>query len=555
MNRHLIVSAATFLFLAGCAIQQTDQDVSPDVEAAAEAAKADAMPVEEKQVEPEPKPVEEPVVEVISREKQDEPEVSAEPLPIEQVETPEPVEVPEKAEAPEPAPAEEQPKAEEKIETPPVDMAVTKEPVETKPVETTEPETAVKKSYKDGEFEITVAPKDQSHPYFGKGYPKGFVMNGVQGKEIVLEKGKTYNIAVNTDPKHDVYLSTKEIGWGSTPWVDGVTGMYIYKGTITIEPSAAMPKVLYYSCRNHPYMGSKIHIVNPGETVEIKQATSTGATTNTKQAISEAASAAKVSQKLMFANMLLNSKSGSRVAESGIQDAIDLQNQAKNLIESAKAKMKDGDNDNAYTDAENALNMLKKSSRLVPNEEQLQELKARNKELLASIKDYEKSHSDNVKRIAKAKEKGDSGLEAVPYDVELVEKLKSNSAAHAEAGDYARANKELEQAQTVITTALQKMLHTQTIVYDLNFETPKDEYEYELKRFGGYEELVPVAIEAKKPSEGSIKLMNSFLDKARKMRDQAIAKADEGDYPVAIRMMLDATKTVRRALRMVGVMQ
>ena len=77
---------------------------------------------------------------------------------------------------------------------------------------------------------------------------------------------------------------------------------------------------------------------------------------------------------------------------------------------------------------------------------------------------------------------------------------------------------------------------------------------YELKRFGGYEELVPVAIEAKKPTEGAIKLMNSYLDKSRNMRDEAKKKAESGNYPVAIRMMQDATKTVRLALRMVGVM-
>jgi hypothetical protein len=49
--------------------------------------------------------------------------------------------------------------------------------------------------------------------------------------------------------------------------------------------------------------------------------------------------------------------------------------------------------------------------------------------------------------------------------------------------------------------------------------------------------------------------MESFLTKARKRRDEAQSKADAGDYPSAIGMMLQATKTVRRALRMVGVAQ
>ena len=106
-----------------------------------------------------------------------------------------------------------------------------------------------------------------------------------------------------------------------------------------------------------------------------------------------------------------------------------------------------------------------------------------------------------------------------------------------------------------VTEALHRMLDSKTLVYDLNFETAADEYEYELKRFTGYEELIPVAIEAKKPAPGAIKLMESFLTKARKRRDQAIAKGDAGQYGDAIAMLQQATKTVRRALRMVGVMQ
>ena len=49
--------------------------------------------------------------------------------------------------------------------------------------------------------------------------------------------------------------------------------------------------------------------------------------------------------------------------------------------------------------------------------------------------------------------------------------------------------------------------------------------------------------------------METYLAKAQKMRDTAKQTAAKGDYPTAIAMLLDATKEVRRALRMVGVMQ
>ena len=99
------------------------------------------------------------------------------------------------------------------------------------------------------------------------------------------------------------------------------------------------------------------------------------------------------------------------------------------------------------------------------------------------------------------------------------------------------------------------MLDKQTIVYDLNFKSAKEEYQYELKRFKGYEELIPIAVEQKKPAEGAKKLMESFVKKGQKLHDMAVEKARQGDYPTAIAMLHDATKDVRRGLRMIGVSQ
>ena len=162
-----------------------------------------------------------------------------------------------------------------------------------------------------------------------------------------------------------------------------------------------------------------------------------------------------------------------------------------------------------------------------------------------------KAHKESYERMRKA---GGKTI-AVDYDRNQVAQLKNDAKSLADKNDYVNANKKLETAQHIITTAIQQMLNSQTIVYDLNFETPKEEYEYELKRFGGYEELIPIAVEQKQPNEGTITLMNSFVEKGQKMRDIAIETAKSGDFPRAVAMMQDATKEIRRALRMVGVMQ
>ena len=405
-------------------------------------------------------------------------------------------------------------------------------------------------------FVITVGKKDRRHPRFGEGNDMGFLINGVPGGTVVVERGKTYTFDVETNPKHDVYISKKPIGWGASAWSEGVEGAYIYQGAITFTPGNDAPDVLYYSCRNHPYMGGEIRIISPGEKIDIAKLTqSTGAAATAAQSGSSAnkpqITVAMVNQKLMFAGMLVNSTNSARVKASANDEAKQMQAKAEKLVDSAKQKLKAGDNQAAYSHAEEALKLLKAAADLVPNEEQLAAAKESHQELLASIHNFELSHKENYERMLKAGGKG----AAVDYDKKQVAAIKEEARVLAEKADYVNANKKLEVAQHIITTAIQQMLNSQTIVYDLNFATPKDEFEYELKRYGGYEELIPIAVEQKRPNEGMKKLMETYVKKGQGMRDTAVKTAKAGDYPRAIAMMQDATEEIRRALRMLGVSQ
>jgi hypothetical protein len=401
-------------------------------------------------------------------------------------------------------------------------------------------------------FVISVGEKNSNHPFFGKGHVMGFVVNGVQGKPLVLERGKTYTFDVRTDPKHDVYISRKAIGWGGAPYAEGVTGAYTYNGTMTFTPGKDTPDSVYYACRNHPYMGGVIHVVDPGESADLLKTPGVSATAGNVTQVKTQVSEAKVRQKIMFAEMMTKSQGAKRVMGSQNAEAKQLLNEAKQSVEDSKAKMKTGALDEALGLADKALKLVGSASRMVPSEEAVAEQAAQYQALLKEISNYEASHEQNYNRLLKA---GNKPPKEAEYDKAAINKLKAEAAQLAEQKNYVKANALLQNAQQTITVAIQKMLHSKTLVYDLNFETPKDEFDYEKRRFIGYEELIPVAIEAKKPAQGAIKLMESFLEKARKRRDEAEQKAAEGAYPEAIAMMQQATKTVRRALRMVGVSQ
>ena len=111
----------------------------------------------------------------------------------------------------------------------------------------------------------------------------------------------------------------------------------------------------------------------------------------------------------------------------------------------------------------------------------------------------------------------------------------------------------LNEAQAIVTSSLQGMLNNKQLVIELDIDTPEKEYFYELRRYQGYEDLIPVAIDVKKPTEMAIDTMHKLSEKAQWMSEQARSKALAGDYPVAIRMMMDATDVVKQALRVAGV--
>jgi len=380
-------------------------------------------------------------------------------------------------------------------------------------------------------FVVTVGAKQPGHPAYGKGHALGFLVDGVSGKELVVERGKSYTFDIATNAKHDVYLSKKAIGWGSAPYSAGVEGDYTYKGTMIFSPGKDSPDQLFYACRNHPFMGAMIHVVNPGQAANIKQRSATtgdasAATVPSKSAVTES----KVKQKLMFAEMMAGATGAKRVMSSQNDEAKQLVIKAKQLVKDGRTKSMVGALPEALGMANQALKMLSDATRLVPGDEELAELVGNYKNLLAEIQGYQKSYRNNLKSLEK---KGSVGA-GIKYDEKKFSEVLAKAESFAQQKNYVPANKLLEQAQTTVTASLHKMLDSKTLVYDLKFETAADEYDYEVKRFVGYEELIPIAIEAKKPAAGAVKLMESFLVKARKRRDEAQAKADAGDYPTAI---------------------
>ena len=401
-------------------------------------------------------------------------------------------------------------------------------------------------------FLITAAVKDPSHFYYGVGSDLGLVANGVQGKELVAVRGETYTFKVDTGVKHDFYLSLSPKGWGAATLTEGVKGNYTYLGIVTFTPDENTPDVVYYACRNHKFMGSKIHVVNKGEEGKVvfgvrdEFEPSQSSKPKVKSAFTTGSQA---EQKVKFAEMFISmSPAAKRIDASDHAEAKAMLGKARARLGDAKATLAAGKDAETIAIVDEALRNMTAASQLVPSESQLSELRSHFEELLKGAHTYEKSYRRNLEAM---KKKGKKNLPDL--DIDQISKMIADAQKLADNNQYDDANSLLAKVQRSITGALTELLADETMDYTLTFDNPKDEYEYELSRYKSYEELVPIAIEQKKPPKQTRALMDQFVDKARSIYALSGPKAKEGDYKTAIQMLQGATSHMQRALRIVGV--
>ena len=128
-----------------------------------------------------------------------------------------------------------------------------------------------KPAYAGPTFAVTAGTKTPAHPYFGVGDSRGYIIDGVEGPELTLFRGVLYTFNVSAF-SHPFHITLSPVGTFSfTPIMDGVTvvtggtvtGFDVQIGTLTFEPSAVTPDLLYYQCGLHQNLGWKINIISP----------------------------------------------------------------------------------------------------------------------------------------------------------------------------------------------------------------------------------------------------------------------------------------------------
>ena len=252
-----------------------------------------------------------------------------------------------------------------------------------------------------------------------------------------------------------------------------------------------------------------------------------------------------VELRIEYLSKLLESRSGQRLAQhnNGKTKA-----KISRMLKQATNEIAIGNQTKANGISKQAVKLFMSAVRELPEDpEELARFKARYQDMRQGLETFGAAQEENRQRFAADESSGKE------YSKEQVNKLLALADKDANSGNYETAVARLAEAQSIITSSLQGILNNKKLVIELDISTPEKEYAYELRRYQGYEGLVAVAIEVKKPSEMAQELMLKMSSKAKWMSEQARGKAAKEDYPVAIRMMMDATNVVRQALRMAGV--
>jgi len=113
------------------------------------------------------------------------------------------------------------------------------------------------------DFLITLRKKTAAHPYFGKGHSYGYVVDGVEGGTITVQRGKSYVLYLQATCQHSF-----KVVEGEVPDSDLYAGIdnqltcieqdaFV---TLTIDDNTINP--LWYHCDFHDWMGGKINVMD-----------------------------------------------------------------------------------------------------------------------------------------------------------------------------------------------------------------------------------------------------------------------------------------------------
>lgn len=250
-------------------------------------------------------------------------------------------------------------------------------------------------------------------------------------------------------------------------------------------------------------------------------------------------------------SMVEDASTAERIKASQDAEAMRLYSLAKEAYARALAATKDGDFPAAEKQLNQVMSAIGKARRLAPDTaalavKQLAEYKAK----LESVESLEKSYLGNLKN---AKQKpGATNSETEASAKMGISRLMEAARKHASENRLGDALRALEKAEQVMRSAMNRIMDSVEIEYTQKFDTPAEEYAFELERNRSYLEAIPVAIAEFKPTDEAKLNINNMVEQNREAVEQARVYAGKKDYNQALANVRTGTEYLLNALAVAG---
>lgn len=247
--------------------------------------------------------------------------------------------------------------------------------------------------------------------------------------------------------------------------------------------------------------------------------------------------------------LLADSPAVRRVEASGNPEAKKQLATAQDAYSKAMRALKNNDLHAADKKLNDATSLIGKARQLAPDPATRNvEQRMRYAQMLESVESLEATYQRHLQRV-----RGHPTGAAVS-DAQLIAVSRRIDSAknHANTEQFAQANKMLGEAEKTLMVNISRVLNARTIEYALRFESPAEEYGFELDRNHSYAELIPVALAEFKPGSEAIRQVNYLVDTNRRMRELAQRHAVVKNFKEALVAVRGGTAYLQSALAATG---
>ena len=231
-------------------------------------------------------------------------------------------------------------------------------------------------------------------------------------------------------------------------------------------------------------------------------------------------------------NLVKRTKSSERYSVPGNQKARDLIAEAEELAAIAREKLEVGDLEVAIQGLDEAFKRVFAATRMCRTE-------------TGSTFAEQVRYQDLQEGIDSLISGWDGSID--PKTEELI----VDSRRLAEENNYRAAVEMLSQGYETVASAVALSRDGEIVVYSLDFALPKDEYDYEVRRYSGNRIIIELLLEKHPGSTGA--LVESYVANAEALKESAEEKAGNGEFQAAVQDMEAAGKHQKRALSLLGI--